>query len=379
MNQNSFLSQIVEKENRFLAVAAEIAKQGGALWIWGNGAGAARTAWWLNYAKIPFDGFLVNAAYYSPDAGSNVFCLEEQCRTAPPTSVNLIVAFSGYRPELLNGFRDKIGQVIELDVFCGMAHYPGETVFAYPWVASVSEELSATYRLWEDQLSRDTMVAYCNQKISLDYRYLESVRRPPENQYFDPELIGFVDHEVFVDCGAYTGDSAAAFAEAIRKSGSGDYSEIISFEPSAANFAQCVARNLPRHRCLKLGCSDSFRRIAFRDDSSSSAVFMPDADGDGDILEVDAIDNVLAGGRATFIKMDIEGAELDALKGAEKTIRAWRPLLAICAYHKPEDLIAIPQFIRSLVPDYRWYLRAYRREAIEVVLYAIPPERQEST
>ena len=90
---------------------------------------------------------------------------------------------------------------------------------------------------------------------------------------------------------------------------------------------------------------------------------MPDADGDGDILEVDAIDNVLAGGRATFIKMDIEGAELDALKGAEKTIRAWRPLLAICAYHKPED---------------RWYLRAYRREAIEVVLYAIPPERQES-
>ena len=116
MNKNSFLSRIVETENRFLVAAAEIAKSGGSLWIWGNGAGAARTAWWLNYGKIPFDGFLVNAAYYSPDAGNNVFCLEDRCKNAPPASVNLIVAFNGYRPELLNGLREKIGRVIDLIV-----------------------------------------------------------------------------------------------------------------------------------------------------------------------------------------------------------------------------------------------------------------------
>lgn len=369
-----FLQGIVERENRFLAAAAAIVKSGGSLWIWGNGMVAERAAWWLNYAKIPFDGFLVNEAYYSPDAGSDVFCFEEVCRSASSASVNLVVAFSGYRPEMLNAFRDKIGQVIEMDVGAGMTHYAGETVFSYPWLESVAEELSETYRLLADQLSRDTMAAYCNQKISLDYRYLEAVRRPPENQYFDPELIRFADHEILVNCGAYTGDSAEAFVKAIQKSG-GDYSEIISFEPSPCHFEKCVGRNLPRHRCLRMGCSDAPGRILFHDDGTSSAAFLPASAADENALEVDTIDNVLAGGRATFIKMDIEGAELSALKGAEKTIRAWKPLLAICAYHKPEDLIKIPRFIRSLVPEYRWYLRAYHRAAIEVVLYAIPPDR----
>jgi len=370
-----FLQGIVERENRFLAAASAIVKSGGSLWIWGNGLVAERAAWWLKHGRIPFRGFLVNEAYYSPDAGSDVSCLEEVCRNAPPASVNLVVAFSGYRPELLNGLREKVGRVVEMDVGAGMTHYAGETVFTYPWLERVAEELSETYRQLEDPLSRETMTAYCNQKISLDYRYLASVRRPPEAQYFDPELIRFADHEILVNCGAYTGDSAEAFVNAIHKSGNGDYSEIISFEPSPCHFEKCVGRNLPRHRCLRMGCSDAPGRILFHDDGTSSAAFLPASAADENALEVETIDNVLAGGRATFIKMDIEGAELSALKGAEKTIRTWKPLLAICAYHKPEDLIEIPRFIRSLVPEYRWYLRAYHRAAIEVVLYAIPPDR----
>ena len=69
--------------------------------------------------------------------------------------------------------------------------------------------------------------------------------------------------------------------------------------------------------------------------------------------------------------MDIEGAELSALHGAEKTIKRDKPVLAICVYHKREDLIAIPQYIKELVPEYKLYLRAHFPYASELVLYAI--------
>ena len=72
-----------------------------------------------------------------------------------------------------------------------------------------------------------------------------------------------------------------------------------------------------------------------------------------------------------MIKMDIEGAELDALYGAKNTIRKYKPLLAICVYHKREDMLTIPQYIKSIVPEYRFFLRAYEKTATELVLYAV--------
>jgi hypothetical protein len=77
------------------------------------------------------------------------------------------------------------------------------------------------------------------------------------------------------------------------------------------------------------------------------------------------------GAAATFIKMDIEGAEFNALKGAERTIRKHKPKLAVCVYHKAEDLITIPQYIKSLVPEYKLYFRAHLPGPFDYVLYAV--------
>ena len=101
-------------------------------------------------------------------------------------------------------------------------------------------------------------------------------------------------------------------------------------------------------------------------------------DDESGALKVDllTIDEVTAGHDVSFIKMDIEGAELAAFKGAQKTITAHQPILAISLYHKPEDLITIPQFIHELHRDYRFWLRAHHpRFAYEMVLYAIPPTK----
>ena len=89
------------------------------------------------------------------------------------------------------------------------------------------------------------------------------------------------------------------------------------------------------------------------------------------MTQVYTIDGALDGEEATFIKMDIEGSELSALKGGGGTIRKYRPKLAICTYHKPEDMWEIPEYVLSLHEDYRLYFRHYNYSRTETVMYAL--------
>lgn len=92
----------------------------------------------------------------------------------------------------------------------------------------------------------------------------------------------------------------------------------------------------------------------------------------GDVqIKVRAIDDVKECHDATFIKMDIEGSELNALKGAEKTIRRNKPKLAICIYHSNEDMIRLAEYIHELNPEYKLYIRHYSYDAYDTILYAL--------
>jgi FkbM family methyltransferase len=74
--------------------------------------------------------------------------------------------------------------------------------------------------------------------------------------------------------------------------------------------------------------------------------------------------------RVDFIKMDIEGAELPALRGATQTIQRYKPKLAISVYHRLTDFFEIPEFLNSLGVGYRYFLRHYTIHAEETVLFA---------
>jgi hypothetical protein len=88
-----------------------------------------------------------------------------------------------------------------------------------------------------------------------------------------------------------------------------------------------------------------------------------------------SLDDVLKGRTPSFIKMDIEGAEIDALLGAKNIIKVFTPVLAICVYHKQNHLWKIPQLIASLSDSYRFFLRAHREEGWDLICYAIPSNR----
>jgi hypothetical protein len=106
----------------------------------------------------------------------------------------------------------------------------------------------------------------------------------------------------------------------------------------------------------------------FREDGTMLSMISEDAENR---IAVDTIDEISGGAPVTYIKMDVEGAELQALKGAERTIRRHRPILGISIYHRQRDLIDIPEYIKAIVPEYRFYFRVHKKLAIDTVLYAV--------
>ncbi len=189
--------------------------------------------------------------------------------------------------------------------------------------------------------------------------------------YFDlKELLPCKEREIFVDAGCFDGATTRRFFEWCSGKG---YSYCL--EPDAKNISliekaldgygnyEMVGRAVwSKAATLSMNAKGNF----------STSVMVSDAQDDLQKVEAVALDDILKGKEVTFIKMDIEGAEMEALRGAEKTITRQKPRLAISVYHKMEDIWIIPQTILQYNPNYRFYLRHYSFSDYDTVLYAIP-------
>lgn len=185
-------------------------------------------------------------------------------------------------------------------------------------------------------------------------------------QYFDYFKSESKD-EIFVDAGCYDGSTSIEFTKWCK-----GWKKIYAFEanPSSANRCKCRFDEMGimnKVNLIKKGTWSNKGFLAFNGDDYNAGAMITDC---GNIMvETVPIDDVIKGG-VTFIKMDIEGAEYQSLLGALKTIKKYRPKLAICLYHKPEDIIEIPHIILSINPDYKLAIRHYTTCNWETVLYA---------
>lgn len=183
-------------------------------------------------------------------------------------------------------------------------------------------------------------------------------------QYYD--VFTFDKDEIIADVGCFDCESILQYFNYANR----EYKKIYSFEPEPKQYVKCKDIIKGGHYSdwdiYNYGVYDNNSKLYFSSNSSSTKI-----SNDGDI-EVDVIkldDFFKAHEAPTFIKMDIEGAELAALKGCAETISRYKPKLAICVYHKPEDIFEIPEYILSLNPDYKMYLRHYTNLVNETVLY----------
>ena len=191
----------------------------------------------------------------------------------------------------------------------------------------------------------------------------------PGVQYFPEGLFDMDENEVFIDCGAYDGDTIAAFRRA-----SGDrFSRIVALEPDPGTFQQLRAsvNGDERIQLLQSGIGRRTERVRFTSAGMGSRI---SSTGSYEI-EVNPADELLANVAPTFMKFDIEGAEPDALRGAVRTITRHRPKMAVCVYHAPDHLWNIPLWLNEAMPESRFTLRTYAADGFECVCYCIPVER----
>jgi len=218
--------------------------------------------------------------------------------------------------------------------------------------------------LFSDDLSLETyknnMVAHILRKFNCAQPALD------ELQYFPSDIHLAKGYSRFVDCGAYNGDT---INDLIKLKGIPE--AIFAFEPDMDNFSklsQYVSLNELNNTVLyPCGLSKKTELLHFNMKSSTDSSISKNGDT---VIQCTALDEVLKNVSPTFIKMDIEGSEYDALIGAKSIISKYKPDLAICVYHYVNHYFEIPLLINSWDLGYKFYLRAYGDCGNETVMYA---------
>ena len=229
---------------------------------------------------------------------------------------------------------------------------------------NISKELcKEAYDLLSDDRSRDIFADRLNYLHAGDITILEQTRND-DQMYFDRNIIALSGQEVFVDGGGYTGDTFLQFIKIAKT-----FKYYYFCEPDPINM-RIAKDNLIGHEGIEYvneGLYSKRNLLSFSATGSTGSRF----GRHGNVIKINviSIDEILSGKPATFIKMNIEGAEIDALNGAIKTIQKYKPRLAIMANHEAGDFIDIPILIFQLNPEYKLYMRHYNKRS--TVCYAI--------
>lgn len=246
--------------------------------------------------------------------------------------------------------------------------------FYFPWDKLFFQKnhnlLEQTFNWMEDEYSKCVFNAYLKCHYEGDNSDLTRLATYP--QYFS-DVVSLKNNPTFIDCGAFTGDTIEVFIGLTKN----NYAEIFAFEPNKGNFEllqQKVAALNHNIYVYNKGVSNLNKEACMRGERNiGSVIDIVDADDACSKISLTSIDSIDINitGNDILLKADIEGSELLMLEGAQNFIKKYKPQLAVCVYHKSEDLVTIPQYIKQLNSNYKLYLRHHNNTSTETVLYAI--------
>lgn len=190
--------------------------------------------------------------------------------------------------------------------------------------------------------------------------------------YIEPEIFNLDSREIFVDIGVLNLQNSIDFAEWANNS-AGGFEKIYAFEPDSKAYTYSMKRlaeidgeDRKKIELVNLGLGSEEKMVEFPVEYKGSGA---KKNNEMISLKVVSLDAYLNGKPVTFVKMDVEGAEMDVLLGMQKTIVKYKPKLAVCIYHKHEDLFDISSFLLDLVPEYKFHIRHYNSNETECVLF----------
>jgi FkbM family methyltransferase len=282
----------------------------------------------------------------------------------------LVVVASGGRTKTICNKLERLG-ISHIDYFAFLKHSNlnglNDVVFNENFTSIFYKNKSRfenLYNLFFDDLSRNIYSKILTFRLKLNSDFLEGFEFKEDKQYFEEFLDLKYDNESFIDVGMFDGFTSSEF---IKKCP--NFKFIYGFEPGKSNFDKCmnVFKEYSNVEIFNSGLSNRNQLLKFTELGSESKI-----DEFGEIeIKVDKLDNFNIQS-ATFIKIDIEGGEKEALEGAKNTILKYHPRLAVAVYHNPLDFIEIPELVLSIRSDYDIYLRHYTETIYETIMFFIP-------
>ncbi len=342
--------------------------------VWGMSVSGMDVYLWLEANGISVDGFTDSYAQKDSNrtfAGCRVYSYAELKEMGKIT-----IFVSTTREEYLFDILARTDMLENATVYVSKRPYgPGQydTASLTEMISRDSDACQEVRDALCDEMSRRTFDNLLQYRKTNEASLIFSVYEAKHTQYFpESDILTFSDHEIFIDAGAYNGATSCEFSEKVG----GKYDGIYLMEPDSKMFLLAndyvKLKGLHDTHFVQKGAYSTNTTLHFKSDYLSGS---SNINNDGDItIDTVTIDEMLGGERASYIKMDIEGAEREALIGCKKTIERYHPKLAISIYHLPDDLWKIPLMVMHKYPFYKLFIRHYTKITTETVLYAIPSD-----
>lgn len=236
------------------------------------------------------------------------------------------------------------------------------------FLGDISPNTATVLNWWDDDTSRAHHLQFLAWRRLREEWTFDEYPVFPQNRYFIPEVVSAITcEETFLDIGAHHGEVVETFLKKV----SGYYNKIIAIEADPANF-KILNSKLPKKDVitLKRVISDTATTRRFTDQLDYMSQL---SEHEGVLVHTDVIDDM--GINPTFIKVHLEGHELAALKGAERTILDNRPIIAATVYHNDDGVWKTPMWLMETLDNYRVLFRNHGWCGTGAVVYAIPEER----
>lgn len=275
----------------------------------------------------------------------------------------IITAFGTALPEVMNHIfsLSKRHTVLAADV-----PVYGDNIWTKEFCGENIDDIEKAYDLLADEKSRCIYENIIKYKLSGRLDYLKNSYSSKDEVFYDILRLG--QNESYLDLGAYRGDTIDEFLRYTR----GNYSYITALEPDRKSFAKLKAHmsDMKNIRIFRMGIWSEDRDMSFEESLGRGSNI---GQGGGNDLAVTSIDTLYAVRRVSYIKMDVEGSEWQAIIGGINTIKRDKPKLNIAAYHRSEDIFSIPILINSIEPCYKLYMRQHPYiPAWDLNVYAVP-------
>lgn len=262
----------------------------------------------------------------------------------------VVIAFASELPEVLARFKTLAQRHV---VFAPhLPLYAGSELVSAAWLQKYAARLQAVYDRLADEKSREVFAAVLNYKLSGKPEYLwqcETARQEDLRR-----LLALGAQESYLDLGAYDGDTVREFISLTN----GQYQKITAVEADRRNYRKLCAKTegLPNVRALEAAVWSEDTELDFSDSGGRQSTLI---NAHKRRVRAVSVDSLLNGETVSYIKMDVEGAEKQALLGAQGCIKTHRPKMFIAAYHYDNDFFELPELLWRLNADYKIYLRKH--------------------